>query len=809
MENHAVREHGISSKRNYKEVKTKPPIQRDIFVKKRGQTSCFQCGKSYNNRSKPLTCICGINLNSCKGEEKIISFLLKDDIFSVRKNVKGINKRVIVNRASNTCFSVDCLEARAHFDNIMRFQCAHLKACSEVTKIKKAEEVKIDLEEIKKYIKCDKTLSEIRRVLDVNNRITLYLLPDGNLVMPVLNHASYECHSGLIHLDINCLKCPIKKCSMKPRYHYHVKTNLMCIHVFLSKLVKNKSNPSSILKVVRSLPSLSPQFSKTKTVTVILKKVKQHVPSALHIELEKEFLQRSFVLQQNLLTCPDLSSFEAKICEFCGKVSTLRKRKNHTGLLVTPGFMVEAQINTYVCKTCNIILYPDMFKEGFVPVCENLLVTWSYIVEGRNQVKNGTKLYNFFSSSLRRLCLENINLAPRIAQFDFHNMIVRLTKMTVAYNSVTLLQSNNGLDSLSSVLCLHCGLFPITLMSDGNAKNSVLLKSNCDNLVFDRDDDAAILELDSFVMTCATSVAGSGLFQHFPKEKINVYKIPPIIGNKLIGKVNNREHLKKSAFHEEFNLSGVDFTKMEKLVSSGEIDLLKSRTLPLEKLRKIAKDLNIPKSSKQSKIMIENVLLELFDWLIGGNSNCHIYTHSVGETGGWSDQWCPHNIKYGSKKMVFQESVVDPADLYLSLMYPPLLLILDDPCTFIAHLFCSETYLANTLFGANRGCFEPPHSTDPPKTDHDCPELLPVSIYPRKPNIEVLNNPDSKLHPFSQTASRKVLGTRLSDSHKSRNQCLYHSVGNCMQGSHIKVSLVYSGTILRIILNKCACLCTM
>jgi len=210
---------------------------------------------------------------------------------------------------------------------------------------------------------------------------------------------------------------------------------------------------------------------------------------------------------------------------------------------------------TYLCKTCNIILYPE---EGFVPVCENILVSWSFIVEGRNQVKNGTKLYNFYSCSLRRLCLENISLAPRIAQFYFHNMIVRLSKMTVAYNSITLLQSINGLDSLSSVLCLHCGLFPITLMSDGNAKNSVLLKNNCDNLVFDRDDDAAILELDSFVVTCATSVAGSGLFQHFPKVKINVYKIPPIIGKKLIGEVNNRENLKKSAFHEEFNLSDVD-----------------------------------------------------------------------------------------------------------------------------------------------------------------------------------------------------------------------------------------------------------
>merc|ERR1719318_335400 len=136
--------------------------------------------------------------------------------------------------------------------------------------------------------------------------------------------------------------------------------------------------------------------------------------------------------------------------------------------------------------------------------------------------------------------------------------------------------------------------------------------------------------------------------------------------------------------------------------------------------------------------------------------------------------------------MILQESVVDPSDIYLSLLYPPLLQVLDDPCTFIAHLFCTEPVLSNELFGPNKGCFEPPHKTQPPRTDHDCPELLPLSMNPRIPCMNAIDNPKSRVHPISQTIRRKVLGTKISESHKNQNECLFHNVRNCLQSSQIK-----------------------
>jgi len=528
------------------------------------------------------------------------------------------------------------------------------------------------------------------------------------------------------------------------------------------------------------------QFSKIKTTENVIDQIISSVPSPLKSESEKLYLQKSLAIQQELLNSQSLTKYDETSCKQCNSKIILRNRKSESGFIVTPGFIMEVQINTFVCKTCDIVVYPNLYDLGFVPISEKLIVSWSYMIDARNQVSNGVKLYNYFKSSLRRLCIENVKLSLKLHHIDFHNMAIGLAKCAVAYNSACLLQSCNDMDTLSALLCLHCGIRPITLMSDGNAKNSIFLRGSSDNLYFDKDDESEIPCLDEFLRKCVISVAGSSLFQHYPKEKINVYKIPPIIGKRLISDLKNREHLKKSVFSQQLDLSSVNFNGLEKMVTSGEFDLLKSRSLNLKTLRKIAKELKIPKCSKQSKVMLENVILELFDWLIGGNTNCHKYCHSLGETGGWTDQWCVHNIKYGSKIMILQESVVDPSDIYLSLLYPPLLQVLDDPCTFIAHLFCTEPVLSNELFGPNKGCFEPPHKTQPPRTDHDCPELLPLSMNPRIPCMNAIDNPKSRVHPISQTIRRKVLGTKISESHKNQNECLFHNVRNCLQSSQIK-----------------------
>lgn len=61
-----------------------------------------------------------------------------------------------------------------------------------------------------------------------------------------------------------------------------------------------------------------------------------------------------------------------------------------------------------------------------------------------------------------------------------------------------------------------------------------------------------------------------------------------------------------------------------------------------------------------------------------------------------------------SKFLLLQESVRDAADLYLSLKYPPPLLICDTPCTLARHIDQRCPDVAEQLWGDNVGCFQKP-----------------------------------------------------------------------------------------------------
>lgn len=54
------------------------------------------------------------------------------------------------------------------------------------------------------------------------------------------------------------------------------------------------------------------------------------------------------------------------------------------------------------------------------------------------------------------------------------------------------------------------------------------------------------------------------------------------------------------------------------------------------------------------------------------------------------------------------ESVRDPADLYLSLKYPPTVFICDSPCGLVRHLEVRVPDLCEEYWSNNSGCFEEP-----------------------------------------------------------------------------------------------------
>jgi len=68
-----------------------------------------------------------------------------------------------------------------------------------------------------------------------------------------------------------------------------------------------------------------------------------------------------------------------------------------------------------------------------------------------------------------------------------------------------------------------------------------------------------------------------------------------------------------------------------------------------------------------------------------------------------------------SKFLLLQESVRDAADPYLSLKYPPPLLVNDTPFGFSHHVDLRAPENVSLLWGDNVGCFEKPTLDTPPK----------------------------------------------------------------------------------------------
>lgn len=142
-----------------------------------------------------------------------------------------------------------------------------------------------------------------------------------------------------------------------------------------------------------------------------------------------------------------------------------------------------------------------------------------------------------------------------------------------------------------------------------------------------------------------------------------------------------------------------------------------------------------------------------------------------------------------SKFLLLQESVRDAADLYLSLKYPPLLLVNDTPCGFARHLHLREPVIAEQFWGDCLGCFETPIPGTKPK-EVSVPELVTAEFSSNKLEANKLKAGAALQHPLTQSTQRYVVGDRFHTSanpHKSQ-LCEFHNINLCLQRDTIKTS---------------------
>ena len=124
--------------------------------------------------------------------------------------------------------------------------------------------------------------------------VSCFLLPNDNLAMRSFLPASHECPTQIIHIDFKKLKCPIRKCSKSPCYHFLVKSQRMCLHILVCKIIAEENQ---ILPNIKSSIVSAELFSKSKTAEFVLDKIISLIPSALETEIEESYLQQSFSFQ--------------------------------------------------------------------------------------------------------------------------------------------------------------------------------------------------------------------------------------------------------------------------------------------------------------------------------------------------------------------------------------------------------------------------------------------------------------------------------------------------------------------------------
>ena len=92
------------------------------------------------------------------------------------------------------------------------------------------------------------------------------------------------------------------------------------------------------------------------------------------------------------------------------------------------------------------------------------------------------------------------------------------------------------------------------------------------------------------------------------------------------------------------------------MVDDGRINLLGIDDMDKATLVSLGKELGLTLSGK-SGVVLKNEIKNMSKHLMSGQGACHSYTIKRGRTGGFTDVFCDHLFKVGSKVQSLQESV--------------------------------------------------------------------------------------------------------------------------------------------------------
>ena len=448
------------------------------------------------------------------------------------------------------------------------------------------------------------------------------------------------------------------------------------------KVTKDKSGcTTSIPKIDRDL-----------TVEFVADKIVEHFPTLS--SGKSDFLQKNRryveLLSSSEIINNEMVRMMPTTCPKCVRPSLLSwPFKAKTAYFLSMGQLKKINIPVRTCPTCRRAFYPQMYEHGLFTIHNKAMISVDFLLDFDNMMDSGSGL---IESIKNRIML--MGQREGISVEDLKTNITNVSKDTEKMCCAVLSLLVTGVD-MDAVVCLICGvcpkiinsgrkyyrIFPIAkmvkcnliLISDGNTKDAIRIT---DEMKFNYDDQSEPMDLHSFKNMLLKKLMKRAFFQNEPKLDINMLKLPLIIAPSLLGSQVNNDVEKKSLLDKTIVYKPEVFTKFTEIIDNGQIDILGIDDMNKAAVVSVGKELGLEVSGK-SAVGLRNELKNMSNHVMAGQGACHAYTNKRGRTGGFTDVFCDHMSKVGSKVQSMQESV-----RFVGL-----------PDLEIIHVFCLNNYV--------------------------------------------------------------------------------------------------------------------
>ena len=321
-------------------------------------------------------------------------------------------------------------------------------------------------------------------------------------------------------------------------------------------------------------------------------------------------------------------------------------------------------------------------------------------------------------------------------------------------------------DRAAYSICNYCGLLPPKTGSDACAKVALNLQKESSRLQLDYSPqpDKELWTRSRFFGVTHRNLVNKIMWGNCRRaEAIPVDLVPPIFFNDDYASdtVYNTEAVKRGAVAKAVGSGSAPTTQsllpLSIEVSSGNLDISKLRSPEtnldvgwLDEMMRRCDCTEKEQAKANTKAKKVGWLLDAWDSLVAGTSDCHMHYQVARGTGGSCTLSCPHGVVIVYKFLFSAETNRDHCDVLRSLIIPPCVHWLDDACGLMTHWQGTHVEEFKKLYGENRGCPKK-WLKDPPKS-----YLTPVSI----PELEKDAHKSAAQHPETRRYAESILAAK-------------------------------------------------